>query len=393
MASGKFELEKFTGENDFNLWRIKIKALLVQQGVGAAIDQEALAAIDKTKVAEIQSKAHSALILSLGDEVLREVSEETTALAVWGKLESLYMKKSLANRLYLKKQLYTLHMDENKELRKHLDDFNKIILDLTVVGVKVEDEDQAIILLSSLPKVYEHFVDTMLYGKETLSMTEVKSALNSKDQQRRTNLKDNFGEGLNVRGRTHRRGSSKNRWKSRSKSTGPKARRCWKCKKEGHVRRNCPEKSRFDDKSDSGEASVASDGYDSADLLLVCSADTDFGSADGENESADTRYGSADTGNESADSEYESADTLHGLADVGYDLAEVLVVSTVEEEFDSAEVLISEGQSKNEWILDSGCSFHMTPNRDWFEEFSSARSGKVLLGDNKACTVQGIGSP
>ena len=73
-----------------------------------------------------------------------------------------------------------MKMDESRELRRHLDDFNKIILDLNNLGVKIEEEDQAIILLSSLPKMYEHFVDTILYGKDTLTMSEVKAALNSK---------------------------------------------------------------------------------------------------------------------------------------------------------------------------------------------------------------------
>lgn len=122
--------------------------------------------------------------MSLGHKVPREVLEETTALEIWKKLERIYMKKCLANRLYLKKQLYTLNMEEGKEMRKHLDDFNKTILDLNAVGVKIKDEDRTIIILSSLPKMYEHFADTMLYGKQKLIMHEVKSALDSKDLQR-----------------------------------------------------------------------------------------------------------------------------------------------------------------------------------------------------------------
>lgn len=47
------------------------------------------------------------------------------------------------------------------------------------MGVKIEEEEHATIILSSLPKVYEHIADTMLYGKETLTMAEMKYVLNS----------------------------------------------------------------------------------------------------------------------------------------------------------------------------------------------------------------------
>lgn len=102
--------------------------------------------------------------------------------------------------------MYTLSMDEGKEMGKHYDDFNKIILNLNVVGVKIEDKDQAVILISSLPKVYEHFVDTILHGKQSLFMSRVKNALNSKDLQRKTDTKSESNvEGLIVRGMTEKR--------------------------------------------------------------------------------------------------------------------------------------------------------------------------------------------
>lgn len=37
MLFAKFEVEKFTGKNDFSLWMIKKKTLLIQQGLFDAI--------------------------------------------------------------------------------------------------------------------------------------------------------------------------------------------------------------------------------------------------------------------------------------------------------------------------------------------------------------------
>lgn len=112
MVSTRFDLEKFDGKNDFGLWRVKMPAILTQQGVvgalaGAAALPEKLIEKERTDILE---KAHSAIILCLGDRVLREVTKEKTAAGVWAKLEGMYMTKSLANRLYLKKKLFTFQM-------------------------------------------------------------------------------------------------------------------------------------------------------------------------------------------------------------------------------------------------------------------------------------------
>ncbi|GKA47703.1 hypothetical protein Tco_0740586, partial [Tanacetum coccineum] len=59
---------------------------------------------------ELDEKALATIQLFLTREVLREVIYETTAAGLWLKLESLYMTKSLANKLWLKDRLYTLRM-------------------------------------------------------------------------------------------------------------------------------------------------------------------------------------------------------------------------------------------------------------------------------------------
>ena len=91
------------------------------------------------------------------------------------------MTKSLAKRLYLKKTLHTLRMDEGTSIHTHVDEFNKLMMDLKSVDNQISDEDYAITLLCSSSPSYEHFVDTMPFGRESLSLEDIKVALNSKE--------------------------------------------------------------------------------------------------------------------------------------------------------------------------------------------------------------------
>ena len=92
MASTRYDLEKFNGENDFYLWSLKMRAILIQQGLDAALDIEE-DQIGKKEKAEgssvsgrdirtINNKAHSTIILHLSDEVLREVAKERSTLGL-----------------------------------------------------------------------------------------------------------------------------------------------------------------------------------------------------------------------------------------------------------------------------------------------------------------------
>ncbi|GJS64523.1 retrotransposon protein, putative, ty1-copia subclass [Tanacetum coccineum] len=250
---------KFDGTGDFGLWRIKMRALLIQHGCEAAM--EVLPAnMEAEAKAELNKKADSAVILCLGNKVLREVTGETTAAGVWTKLETLYMTKSLANKLYLKKKFYTFYMPVGRKISEHIDEFNKIVLDLA----NIED---------------------------------VMATLNSKEIKERSKAKGDDGEGLYVRGRTDRRDSRQN------------------CQKNNHKK---------------------STGYAKKDEQPSSSGST-------------------------------------------YDDSEVMMVMS------------AQAQALLDLIMDSGCSYHMTPRLDILFDFLECDGGSVQLGDNRECKIRGIG--
>ena len=102
--SFKFEIEKFNGSNNFELWKVKMRDMLVQQGVAKALVGKTKKPYDMSNEDwnEIDEKALSAIRLCLADDVLFNIVSETTAAGLWTKLESLYMTKSLTNKILLK---------------------------------------------------------------------------------------------------------------------------------------------------------------------------------------------------------------------------------------------------------------------------------------------------
>ena len=55
-----------------------------------------------------------------------DVIDDMSTAAIWLKLESQYMSKSLTNKLNLKRKLYELKMAKGADLAHHVHMFNKL---------------------------------------------------------------------------------------------------------------------------------------------------------------------------------------------------------------------------------------------------------------------------
>ena len=53
---------------------------------------------------------------------------------------------------------------------------------------------------------------------------------------------------------------------------------------------------------------------------------------------------------------------------------------------------VATGVSSNEWVIDSGASYHMTPYRDCFSSFEVKEGNEIAMGNGAICKSMGSGS-
>ncbi|CAM6117594.1 unnamed protein product [Calypogeia fissa] len=157
VTSAKYDVEKFTGHNNFTLWQVQMQDVLVSQGLGVILKGKP-ESMTNEDWEDYSARALSMIRLHLGQEVLLQVYTEDTPIKLWTRLETMYKKKFLSTRLYTALKLMTYKMAEGTKLNDHIDAFNLIIAELASLDEKVEDEKKALFLLVSLPKSYQHLV-------------------------------------------------------------------------------------------------------------------------------------------------------------------------------------------------------------------------------------------
>ena len=115
--------------------------------------------------AELEMKIVSTIRLCLIDELMYDVMDVMSIATIWLKLKSQYMSKSLKNKLNFKWKLYGLKMVEGADLAQHINTFNQLISDMLRINIKFNDEDNAMMLLTSIPASYEHLVTILCWGR------------------------------------------------------------------------------------------------------------------------------------------------------------------------------------------------------------------------------------
>ncbi|KAG8493469.1 hypothetical protein CXB51_010771 [Gossypium anomalum] len=220
--------------------------------------------------------------------------------------------------------------------------FKEILSNLEAMEVQYDKEDLGLILLCSLPPSYSTFRDTILYSRESLTVDELYDSLTSYDKMKHLVVKpDSQGESLiarerqdqnvdNDRGRIQER-NPRGKSKGRSKSSN-RGKTCNFCKKKGHIKSECYKLQNKIKREIANQKGKQTENFDEADVVE------------------------------------------------DYSDGELLVAS------------VNDSKVSEEWILDSGCTFHMSPNRDWFTTYEIVSEGVFLMKNNASCKIAGVGT-
>lgn len=320
-----------------------MRGVLVQQKVSKAITDEFPDTMTDDQKEESDELAYTSIILHLSDQVLRKVGKHDTAKALWDELEKLYIPKSLPNKLFLLEKFFSFRIDPTRDLEDSLDIFNKLVQDIINTGEKVSDEYKTVVLLNAIPEAYKEVKDAIKYGRDTLTPDIVIDSLRSKELELKSERGNSGHENLFARGRTLSRSSgtqeshnnqgnnSRRKFKSRCRSKSrTRTKKCYGCGKSGHFIKDCYKKKNEQKQKGVDEGNVIeSEGSATVDVYAV-------------------------------------TENLPNSANV-----------------------VDKNQNQ-EWILDSGCTFHMTYKRAYLDNFKKIDGGEVVMGNNVACRVEGV---
>ena len=312
------EMSTFDGKGDYGSWKKKMKVFLSYHKVLIALeeDERKWSTAQLAKASEIREEAYNLIFLHLADSVIRKVDGMETPISLWKKLDALFSVVTASNLVYLKGMLFNFKMDGNKSMDENIDEFTKMTLMLKGTDQALDDSTEAMILLNSLPVEYQVVKNALQYTGIVPKLDLIISGVKARELELNSNRKS--GNNLYVKGRTEKKKGFNDSDYSGSSSS--------KNKKKDKTGKQKP---RWKCYHCGKEGHIKKYCYD-----------------------------------------YIRKQKQEGSASVAAEnknacLSEVLTVS-------SSNVC-------DEWVLDSGCSFHMCPDRNMFTNFDGNEYGVVYI--------------
>ena len=217
--------------SNYPTWKVQCRMALMKDGLwnivnGIETAPPASDADRRAKFATRRDRALAIIVLSVEPSLLYLIGDPEDPITVWKKLGNQFEKKTWANKLELRRRLYSLRLKDGDPVQEHVKNMTEVFDSLSVVGDPISEEDRVVHLLASLPDSYNVLVTALEASEDVPKMEIVTERLLHEERKLkdRADTTTNAEKAMNSRERSRR-----------------KVLRCHHCGKLGHIKRNCRE--------------------------------------------------------------------------------------------------------------------------------------------------------
>ncbi|KAG5898168.1 hypothetical protein JTB14_013212 [Gonioctena quinquepunctata] len=257
-----YKVEKLNSEN-YRYWSMRAQGILEVKNLWQAVDP----GFSKDQLREAANKktdhsAKSILYLLINNNSLDDIMDCKTAKEVWETLKQIHTKYDTWHGLLLLKDFVNRAKKEDETINEYLTRRNGLYHKVKNAGFEFSEKVQAGFAVLGLPNEYEYLARNLRADEDNLNMSYLKSKL--VEEERRINNKNNIGtEPENVEAfTTKKRPFAKNEQFMKNKTfrnkpqfskevtSSPNGKygqerfhqflRCYRCLEIGHIGKNCP---------------------------------------------------------------------------------------------------------------------------------------------------------
>ena len=166
-------INKFDGMN-YHTWKFKMQMVLEERDLwevtsGEVKFEHLTNALDQATYKRRSRKALAIICLAMEDSQLPLVRSASGAYDAWSRLEGHFEKKSLANKLFLRRRFFTAKMEEGDDVLQHINKLKTLAEQLDAVGAPVSEDDLVITLLGSLSDSFAFLITALESRADSLS--------------------------------------------------------------------------------------------------------------------------------------------------------------------------------------------------------------------------------
>jgi hypothetical protein len=146
MAESKIVAVVPLNSTNYSTWKIQCKMALIKEGFWGIVNGTERAPTEnvdqQARFAARRDKALATIVLAIQPSLLYVIgADPTDPVKVWKVLADQFQRKTWANKLELKRKLFSMRLGEGGSMQDHIKSMTEVCDELSAIGDPVNEED------------------------------------------------------------------------------------------------------------------------------------------------------------------------------------------------------------------------------------------------------------